>query len=268
MALAFLSLLLSSLSLSDTDIEMETHVVPSVPLPWLATVGIFPLLCFALIDRMPPLWPVSKKSYISRRKHPESVTDIECPYGYIRQLYGKHHWAPFVHKLSPTLKDDNPDKYKMILEIMDVIHLCLMLVDDISDSSDCRKGKPAAHKIYGPSETANRAYYRVTQILNKTVQQFPRLAPFLMQNLEEILQGQDISLVWRRDGLRSLPTHADDRAAAYRKMASLKTGALFRLLGQLVLEDKSADQTMTTLAYAIPRRDFGSMAPFCSDRAS
>ncbi|KAA8644331.1 terpene cyclase [Aspergillus tanneri] len=198
---------------------------------------------------MPPLWPVSKKSYISRRKHPESVTDIECPYGYIRQLYGKHHWAPFVHKLSPTLKDDNPDKYKMILEIMDVIHLCLMLVDDISDSSDCRKGKPAAHKIYGPSETANRAYYRVTQILNKTVQQFPRLAPFLMQNLEEILQGQDISLVWRRDGLRSLPTHADDRAAAYRKMASLKTGALFRLLGQLVLEDKSADQTMTTLAW-------------------
>lgn len=73
-----------------------------------------------------------------------------------------------------------------------------------------------------------------------------------MQNLEEILQGQDLSLVWRRDGLSTLPTQADERAAAYRKMASLKTGALFRLLGQIVLENKSADQTLTTVAYDSP----------------
>ena len=125
-------------------------------------------------------------------------------------------------------------------------------IDQITDNSDFRKGKPAAHRIYGPSETANRAYYRVTQILNETVQRFPNLAPFLLQNLEEILEGQDLSLIWRRDGLSSLSTSPDERVAAYRKMASLKTGALFRLLGQLVMEDKSMDETMTTLAYVQP----------------
>lgn len=76
-----------------------------------------------------------------------------------------------------------------------------------------------------------------------------------MQNLEEILHGQDLSLVWRRDGLSSLPAGAEERMAAYREMASLKTGALFRLMGQLVLEDKSADKTLTTLAYNYPNWD-------------
>ncbi|KKK13523.1 hypothetical protein ARAM_006149 [Aspergillus rambellii] len=221
----------------------------SVPLSLALSVGIFPAVFYVLIDRLPPIWPTSKKALMIGPKHPESRTSIECPYSYIRQLYGKYHWAPFVHKLSPGLKDEEPVKYKMILEIMDAIHLCLMLVDDISDNSDYRKGKPAAHKLYGRSETANRAYYRVTQMLNATVQRFPNLAPFLMQNLEEILQGQDLSLVWRRDGLSSLPAAADEKLAAYRKMASLKTGALFRLLGQLVLENKSADHTMTILAW-------------------
>lgn len=81
------------------------------------------------------------------------------------------------------------------------------------------------------------------------MQRFPKLAKFLLQNLEEILEGQDLSLIWRRDGLGSLSTVPEERVAAYRKMASLKTGALFRLLGQLVMEDQSMDGTMTTLAY-------------------
>lgn len=81
-----------------------------------------------------------------------------------------------------------------------------------------------------------------------TVQQFPTLAPFLMQNLEDILHGQDMSLIWRRDGLSSLPSQKEERLQVYREMASLKTGSLFRLLGQLVLEDHSADKTMTAIA--------------------
>lgn len=57
-----------------------------------------------------------------------------------------------------------------------------------------------------------------------------------------------MSLVWRRDGIGGFPTAAKDRAAAYRKMASLKTGALFRLLGHLVLENDSMDEVFTVIA--------------------
>ncbi|OQE11234.1 hypothetical protein PENFLA_c076G01507 [Penicillium flavigenum] len=215
------------------------------------TVGALALIVvlYISIDRFPaPRW-LSKKYQLIGQKDPASTTSLECPYSYIRQIYGHHHWAPFVHKLSPTLKHDDPAKYKMVLEIMDAIHLCLMLVDDISDGSDFRKGRPAAHRIYGPSETANRAYFRVTQILNQTTTGFPHLAPWLMQDLENILEGQDLSLVWRRDGLKNFPTAPSERAAAYQRMASLKTGSLFRLLGHLVLEDRSMDDTMTLVAW-------------------
>ncbi|KAI1075207.1 prenyl transferase [Whalleya microplaca] len=172
-----------------------------------------------------------------------------CPYEYTRGIYGRHHWVPFVTKLAPDLKESDPDRFAMVLEIMDCMHLCLIMVDDITDESDYRKGRPAAHVIYGRSETANRAYLRVSQILNKTTQEFPRLTPWLTQSLAEILEGQDISLIWRRDGLASFPEAHADRVMAYRRMASLKTGALFRLLGQLVLENRSMDDTMSKVGY-------------------
>lgn len=73
-----------------------------------------------------------------------------------------------------------------------------------------------------------------------------------MRDLEEILQGQDISLVWRRDGLSCFPVNKHEREGAYRRMASLKTGALFRLLGHLVMEDRSMDETLTQIGYVLP----------------
>ncbi|RJE24351.1 geranylgeranyl diphosphate synthase [Aspergillus sclerotialis] len=218
------------------------------PAAWASLATLSAVLTAVVWDRMPPLRP-SAISLLIGKKNPSQITSLECPYSYIRQIYGKHHWAPFVDKLSPNLKTEDPAKYHMVLEIMDGIHLCLILVDDISDNSDYRKGRPAAHRIYGPSETANRAYYRVTQLLNRTVQGFPTLAPWLMQCLEEILEGQDLSLVWRRDGLSAFPDQPEERLAAYRRMASLKTGALFRLLGELVLENQSMDDTLTAVAW-------------------
>jgi hypothetical protein len=73
-----------------------------------------------------------------------------------------------------------------------------------------------------------------------------------MRDLEEILEGQDISLVWRRDGLSCFPVNKYEREDAYRRMASLKTGALFRLLGHLVMEDRSMDETLTQIGYVPP----------------
>ncbi|KAB8221939.1 terpenoid synthase [Aspergillus novoparasiticus] len=222
-----------SLSQPTTYAILAVLVIPVTALAW---------------DRLPPLLPSAKRLLVGK-KNPSEITSLECPYSYIRQIYGTHHWAPFVDKLSPNLKTERPAKYHMILEIMDGIHLCLMLVDDISDGSDYRKGRPAAHHIYGPSETANRAYYQVTQLLNRTVHEFPELAPWLLQCLEEILEGQDLSLVWRRDGLSVFPVQPEERVAAYRQMAYLKTGALFRLVGQLVLENQSYDDTLSTVAW-------------------
>lgn len=65
------------------------------------------------------------------KKHPATITSHECPYSYIRQIYGHHHWAPFVDRMSRNLRKDNPKKYEIVNEIMDAVHLCLILVDDV-----------------------------------------------------------------------------------------------------------------------------------------
>lgn len=59
-----------------------------------------------------------------------------------------------------------------------------------------------------------------------------------------MLLGQDISLVWRRDGL---PESYNRLTAiqAYRDCSSLKTGALFRLLGHLVYGNADKDKLMS-----------------------
>ncbi|KAL4901495.1 hypothetical protein BDW74DRAFT_187703 [Aspergillus multicolor] len=215
----------------------------------IAALVFFLCICALSIDGLPISRWWSEQARMIGPKDPAKTTGTECAYEYIRQAYGHHHWAPFINKLSPTLRETDPAKYQHVNEVMDGIHLCLMLVDDISDASLLRKGRPAAHRVYGPSEVANRAYYRVTQLLSKTALEFPRLSPWLLQDLEEILHGQDLSLVWRRDGISSLPTDAQERADAYRQMASLKTGSLFRLLGHLVLEDRSMDAVLTQVAW-------------------
>ncbi|KAH8897625.1 prenyl transferase [Thozetella sp. PMI_491] len=158
----------------------------------------------------------------------------DCPYEYLLNIYGRHHFAPFVKAFDGELKNRDPEKYTLILDIMDAVHFCLILVDDICDDSPKRKNQTTAHLIYGSSETANRAYFVLTKVINRAMREFPVLGTELLEALEQILEGQDISLVWRRDGLQAFAFGADERVLAYKNMAQLKTGTLFVLLGRLL----------------------------------
>lgn len=113
-----------------------TELAPKMPEihPYLAILTLSFCFLYYLtteaIDRLPKSW-WSKTAYVIGQKQPAKTTSVECPYSYIRQIYGKHHWAAFVRKLSPNLKQNDPIKYEIVNEIMDAMHLCLMLVDDV-----------------------------------------------------------------------------------------------------------------------------------------
>lgn len=235
---------------------MEKYIIPVVTVSLPATtplvLGILAVILGALAVilvvtiALPLMLPSRGKT---RRIHKARAIPEDCPYQYLLNIYGRYHFSGFIKKLSPTLETTNPKKWNMVCEIMDAIHFCLILVDDVTDNSDLRKGFPAAHTIFGKGETANRAYLSLVRVMNKTVREQPQLIPALLGNLEEILEGQDMSLVWRRDGLHSLPRTHEERVAAYRQSASLKTGALFRLCAQLVSEDNTHDELMTRVGW-------------------
>ena len=49
----------------------------------------------------------------------------------------------------------NPDLFKPILAISEIIHSCSLMLDDIADASLLRRGQECSHRIYGISRAAN-----------------------------------------------------------------------------------------------------------------
>jgi geranylgeranyl diphosphate synthase type I/geranylgeranyl diphosphate synthase type II len=49
----------------------------------------------------------------------------------------------------------NSEQYKAILAISEIIHSCSLILDDIADSSQLRRGSPCAHLVYGIPRAAN-----------------------------------------------------------------------------------------------------------------
>ena len=201
----------------------------------------------------------------SKAKNPE---DIRCPYEYVVSAYGRNHFKGIVQVLDPDFERRDPELYALVLEIMDKIHFGAIMVDDVADNSMLRKGVSAAHRIYGPSETINRAYLKILNTVKKFATVKPSYILLLLNNLAEIHQGmlrkpkhppstwiqmlgQDDSLVWRRDGFGAHPD-ISSALSAYQACASLKTGALFRLVGQLVTGTHEMDDIMSDFGYVIP----------------
>lgn len=168
------------------------------------------------------------------------MADCQCPYEYLLSQYGRHHFQSFVDKLQPSLHAEDPAKHSLVLDIMDAVHFSAILVDDIADRSSLRKNKAAAHIVFGETETATRAYLVLVRVINRAMRERPVLGAELLKSLEEIHEGQDESLIWRRDRLQTFPADDKERLAAYKHMARLKTGSLFVLLGRL-LNDGGTD---------------------------
>ncbi|KAF1996432.1 terpenoid synthase [Amniculicola lignicola CBS 123094] len=169
---------------------------------------------------------------------------VDCPYEYILNIYGHHHFKKIIAFLDPNLEKNDPQKHTLILDILDAVHFGAILVDDVADGSTLRKGQPAAHHIYGSAETVNRAYLVIYEATLKIQQQRPEMMPFLTECVTQIHKGQDIALVWRRDGFE-LPYNVEDALKAYRHSAWLKTGALFMLVGQLITLSHDKDDLMS-----------------------
>ena len=72
---------------------------------------------------------------------------------------------------------------------MDTIYLSSYLIDDVMDNSALRKGRIAAHHIYGASETMNRAYLRICEAAVRFGETRPELVPFILEGLMQLLRG-------------------------------------------------------------------------------
>ncbi|KIJ66066.1 hypothetical protein HYDPIDRAFT_87429 [Hydnomerulius pinastri MD-312] len=143
-----------------------------------------------------------------------------------------------------------PDQLELITRVVGLLHNASLLVDDIEDDSELRRGKPVAHRIYGIPQTINTAnyvYFLAYQEVSKMYhpEQFclssnegqfsrqsyseQRFTHILNEELLALHRGQGREILWR-DSLQC-PSEEE-----YIDMVKDKTGGLLRIVIRLMME--------------------------------
>lgn len=188
----------------------------------------------------PPTWPADKE------------TAILEPYTYLDANPGKEVRTKLIEAFNVWLVVP-ARKLDAICNVVRMLHTASLLMDDVEDNSDLRRGIPVAHKIYGVPQTINTANYVYFLVFSEifrmnedstatsgtsspplssssTANGLPRttVERLVVDELINLHRGQGMDLLWR-DSL-ICPTEEE-----YVEMVNNKTGGLFRIAVKLML---------------------------------
>ncbi|KIM63900.1 hypothetical protein SCLCIDRAFT_116197 [Scleroderma citrinum Foug A] len=180
------------------------------------------------------------------------------PFSYITSCPSKEIRSQLIGAFNEWLQVP-VDQLEIITSVVGLLHNASLLVDDIEDNSELRRGRPVAHKIYGVPQTINTANYvyflaydelfkmdlsgRTANGPAKTkpspplhIERLVTLCNLVTTHLnvieEELLilhRGQGRELLWR-DNIQC-PTEDE-----YLAMVKEKTGGLLRIAIRLMME--------------------------------
>ncbi len=145
---------------------------------------------------------------------------------------GGKRWRPLLMMLFYQLyrSDDDILAFTPLVELP---HNGTLIIDDIEDSSDFRRGKPAVHLIYGTDlsvNTGNFLYFLPHVCIDSSnFSDDIKLAAYRYYNesMTRLHIGQGLDILWHRD--KEYIPSSDE----YMTMCSFKTGALSQLSGRL-----------------------------------
>ncbi|KAJ1917922.1 Geranylgeranyl pyrophosphate synthase [Mycoemilia scoparia] len=149
------------------------------------------------------------------------------PFEYLKSIPGKNIRTLLIDALNIWLLVD--EKHLEILkDIISSLHVGSMIIDDIEDSSDLRRGAPAAHKVYGVPLSINCSCY-VYMIALAQISQFrnPDMNIVFSENMKLLHKGQGMDIYWRDAFI--CPSEEE-----YLEMISYKTGGLFKMALELM----------------------------------
>ena len=152
---------------------------------------------------------------------------VKVPFDYISSLPAKGARDAFIDVSTIWLPvpEDDVDRIK---ETIRMLHNASLMLDDIEDRSQPRRGKPATHTIFGIAHTINSAGYVVLDALKQT----QMLADLQCMNADidqvrDLYIGQTFDVYWTRNG--QCPSERE-----YFEMVDKKTGGLFQLPARLL----------------------------------
>jgi geranylgeranyl diphosphate synthase type 3 len=157
-----------------------------------------------------------------KRWNGEKEKVVTGPYDYLNCIPGKDFRSQLIKAFDAWLKVPK-ESLEIITKVVGLLHTASLLVDDVEDNSELRRGLPVAHAIFGIPQTINSSnyiYFCALQEVQKL--QNPKAITIFAEELVNLHRGQGMDLYWR-DSL-TCPTEDD-----YLEMVGNKTGGLFRL---------------------------------------
>lgn len=151
---------------------------------------------------------------------------------------GGKRWRPTLLLLVCEALGGQPEKFLDLVVIPEIIHNGTLMIDDIEDSSEMRRGKPAVHKIFGEDITINAGnamyYLPLLVLLRSELPEKLKLKAYeiYIQEMINLSFGQGYDIYWHKTKI--IPS-----IDQYLQMCAFKTGTLARMsakIGALVAD--------------------------------
>ena len=166
---------------------------------------------------------------------------------------GGKRWRPVIFLLLVEGFGEDPHEYLPYATIPELLHTGTIIVDDVEDRADKRRGDPALHHIYGEDvalNAGNALYFLPLKIITQDPAKLDgetRLAAFdmLMDELNRTHLGQGVDIQWH-----NAPGTATE--PQYLEMCACKTGCLARIVARLaaILTDQPTEVEHQVARYA------------------
>ena len=162
---------------------------------------------------------------------------------------GGKRWRPTLFLIICEALGKDPEEFVDFAIIPEVIHNGTLMVDDIEDASEYRRGKPCTHRIYGLDiaiNAGNAMYYLplLPLLENRkklSAQMVRRIFEVYTQEMINLSLGQAMDIAWHR-GLANADKISEKD---YLQMCAYKTGTLARMSAKLASVLSGADDDLT-----------------------
>jgi len=162
---------------------------------------------------------------------------------------GGKRWRPSLFLLICEALGKDPKDFLEYAIIPEVIHNGTLMIDDIEDQSELRRGKPCTYKLFGLDvaiNAGNAMYYLPLLSLVKNRDKIPtttltKVYEIYVQEMINLSFGQAMDIAWHK-GLADAD-EIDEQD--YLQMCAYKTGTLARIAAKLAAVLSEADDELT-----------------------
>ena len=163
---------------------------------------------------------------------------------------GGKRWRPVLFLLVNEALGGNPEAVEDFCIIPELIHNGTIIIDDIEDRGELRRGKPCLHLIFGEDiaiNAGNLLYFLPLKVFMKHRDRFPpeiyqKAYETYVQEMINLGAGQATDIYWHQGRATEI------REEEYLQMCVNKTGCLARMAAKLgAIFAGASDETVETV---------------------